>query len=126
MPAGIAHCSRLKDTRFHSKCSPCGLDESPPGDDLRNVANSAIATATAGYQRDSWLILLGNESPSLQGCLVVVGALLRPDRQFHFCLRHSLVGNQAQQMRNAVQPRPLLVVRTYDVPWRVLRVGGFQ
>ena len=37
-----------------------------------------------------------------------------------FVLRHLLVRDQAQEMRDAVQARPLLVVRADDVPGRIL------
>src|SRR4030095_3304251 len=71
-------------------------------------------------------VLLGHEVSALQGGLVVVLALVFALEQFHFFPLHLLVGNEAQEVRNTVEARPLFVIRTQDVPGRNLRIGGLQ
>jgi hypothetical protein len=58
------------------------------------------------------------EAPALQAGLIVVGSLLGPFGKLHFVSSHFLVLDKAQQMRDAVEPRPLLVVGSHDVPRR--------
>src|SRR5205807_1826214 len=56
------------------------------------------------------LVLLGHEVSPLQRGLVVVSALVFALEQFHFVPLYLLVGNELQEMRDAVKARPLLVV----------------
>ena len=47
-------------------------------------------------------------------------------RQGDVLLRHGLIGNLAEQMRDAVEPGALLVDRLNDPPRRVLRMGAIE
>src|SRR5262249_13732862 len=71
-------------------------------------------------------VLLGHEVSAFQAGLVVVGALVFALEQLYFLPLHLLVGNEAQKVRDTVEPRPLLVVRTQDVPGRSLGIGGLK
>src|SRR5512132_4543118 len=64
-------------------------------------------------------IFLRHELAFLQRCFVVVGTLHRSLRQLNLLARDLLVGNEVQDVREAVEPGALLVIRTEDVPVRV-------
>src|SRR5215475_6700478 len=64
------------------------------------------------------------EPPALEAGLIVIGSLLGPFGKFHLVSSHFLVLDKAQQMRDAVEPRPLLVVGSHDVPRRIVCVGS--
>src|SRR5262249_8394802 len=86
--------------------------------ELRSVtANRALTTLS---------IFLRYEPSILERRLVIVGALLRAVGQFHFFSRSFFVRNETQQVRDAIEPRPLLVVGPHDVPWRGLCVRGIE
>ena len=56
------------------------------------------------------LILLRHEVSAFQAGLVVVLALVFALEQFHFFPLYLLVRNEAQEVRDTVEARPLLVV----------------
>src|SRR5262245_33017303 len=69
---------------------------------------------------------LGHEIPALQRNLVIEFSVVRPLRQLDLRRRHFLVWDRAQDMRDAVEARPPLVVGAHDMPRRVLAVGRLQ
>lgn len=76
-----------------------------------------------------WLaasIFLGDEPPVLQGGLVVVSMFVRAPGQFDQRTRNPLVGDQRQNVRDAVEACPPLVVGAYDMPGRILGVGRIE
>src|SRR5262249_5172451 len=72
------------------------------------------------------LIALRDEAPALQRAVVVIGALHGALGQLDLLARRLLVGNDLEQLRDAVETRAPLVVGGQDVPRRLLRVGGLQ
>src|SRR4051794_32045364 len=72
------------------------------------------------------LILLRHEPAAAEWTLVVVRALHRTLREPDLLSGELFVRDEAQQLPDAVQPRPLLVVRPQDVPRRVLGVGRVE
>ena len=48
------------------------------------------------------LIFFGNEAPSLQSCLVIIGVVFWPIGQLHLFSGHLFVRNEAQEVRDAV------------------------
>src|SRR5262245_58696407 len=68
-------------------------------------------------------VLLGHEVAALQRFLVVVLALVRTRGQLDLIARHLFVRDQAQEVRDAVQPASALVVGPDDVPGARFRVG---
>src|SRR5262249_37635989 len=71
-------------------------------------------------------VLFRNKFPALQRCLVVVSVLVRTLRQFHFLRWTLFVGEQLQDVVNAIQPGPLLVVGAQDVPRRPGGIGSLE
>src|SRR4029434_3667919 len=69
-----------------------------------------------------WLVLRGNELPTLERRLVVVGVLLGSLGELHLLALYFLVGDQAEQVTDAVEARATLVVRGDDVPGSPFRV----
>jgi hypothetical protein len=61
-------------------------------------------------------VSLDDELHSSQGGLIVVASLVGTLGQPDPITRYALARNYLQQMRNAVQPRPALVVGADDVP----------
>src|SRR4051812_47193760 len=60
-------------------------------------------------------VLLRNESPLGDRLVIVVGVLLRAIRQLDLRRLQFLVGNGAEQMRDQVEARRLLVVGAHEV-----------
>src|SRR5438132_7249788 len=73
-----------------------------------------------------WLVFLRHKSSPLQCHLIVVFALAQSLGELDFVSVDFLVGNQTEQMGDAIETRPPLVIRRDDVPWCVLGIGGFQ
>src|SRR5215831_16793756 len=67
-----------------------------------------------------------HEPPAPQGRLVVIRVLGGALGHGHLVPGRLVVRDQTQEMRNAVQTRPALVVRAHDVPRRLGRVGHLQ
>src|SRR5262245_42055268 len=65
---------------------------------------------------------LRHEIPSVQSDLVVVLSFVRSFRKFDFWLLYLLERDRVQDMRYAVEPCSPFVIRTYDMPWRMLAV----
>ena len=65
-------------------------------------------------------ISFGDELSAFERCLVVVRAFFRTLGQLDLLSRDLLVGDQVQDVRNAVEAGALFVVRTQDVPRRPL------
>ena len=61
-------------------------------------------------------ILLRDEPPVRDRRNVVVGLFLGSLGQLDLFAGYLLVGNEAEKMRNEVQPRAALVIGTHDVP----------
>src|SRR6266511_1619197 len=96
-------------------CLPCSKRSNPT---LEFPLSSTVKTLIS--------VLLGHEVSPFQRGLIVVSALVFAFEQFHFLPLYLLVGNELQEMRDAVKTRPLLVVSTEAVPGRHLRIGGLQ
>src|SRR3954462_10030248 len=71
-------------------------------------------------------VALWHEVPAAQRRLIVVRALRRSFGQPDLLARQLLVRDQAQEVADAVQPRPLLVITPKDIPRRVLAVRGLK
>src|SRR5579885_1441597 len=74
----------------------------------------------------SWPVSLRDPAPSLHCLYVVIRSLHGALRHLDLGARHRLVGDEAQQMADAVEPRMLLGIRAHDVPGRPWRVGGVE
>ena len=61
-------------------------------------------------------IFFGDVIPSLQCGLIVIFPLVLPGRELDLLVRHRLIGNAAQKMRDEIKPGLLLVVGSDDVP----------
>src|SRR5262249_42698995 len=72
------------------------------------------------------LVLLGHESSALHRGLIIVSSFLGALRQFYLLPGRLAVRNQAQEVRDAVQTGPLLIVGWHDVPWRSLGISRLQ
>src|SRR4249919_2220734 len=72
------------------------------------------------------LVSRGNEPLAFESCLIVVGALLRALGKLHLLALYFLVGDQAEQVTDAVEARAPFVVRGDDVPRGKLRVRGLE
>src|SRR5262249_34597485 len=55
---------------------------------------------------------------------IVVGIVHYPVRQLRILLRPLFVGNETQQVPDAIEARAPLIVRANDIPWREVRVRG--
>src|SRR5262249_54457311 len=86
----------------------------------RSRGNSRTFAADSGSE------LFGDEPPSLERRLIVIRPLLGAFRQLQLLPLDLLVGNPAEQVRDAVETGALLVVRADEVPGRVLRVGRLE
>src|SRR5262249_3937065 len=73
-----------------------------------------------------WPILLRYAPSAFECGLIIVGALGGPLGQLHLLAMNPLVGNQAQDVCNAVEARPFLVIGVGNVPGSLLCVGCFQ
>src|SRR5437762_12778212 len=71
-------------------------------------------------------ILLRHKPTSAEWPLVVVRRLHRTLRESDFLPGELFVRDEAQQLSDAIEARPLLVIRTKDVPRRLLRVGRLE
>src|SRR5271166_4751431 len=69
---------------------------------------------------------LGNKVPSSQRSLVVVFVLVRSLRQFDLRPRGLFIGNDFENLGDAIEAPAPLVVRSDDMPGRVIDVGGLQ
>src|SRR5262245_133667 len=69
---------------------------------------------------------LWNEPSALERRPIVVGTLHRARGQLHLLARCFLVGDQAEQVTDAVETGAPLVIRGQDVPGGELRVGGLK
>src|SRR5215471_10090016 len=67
-----------------------------------------------------------HEPPAPQRRFVVILVLGGARRDCYLLPWHLIVRDQAQEMRNTVQACAALVVRAYDVPRRLGRIGDFQ
>src|SRR5690349_15421218 len=89
-------------------------------------ASEYLSVTMPPHLRLSPSIMLRNKPPLLERLLIVIRMFHRPRRQLHFRPRHLLVRNLLEQVPDAVQPRPLLVIAPQDVPWGVLAVGRLE
>src|SRR5207249_12169598 len=71
-------------------------------------------------------IFLGHKTPAGQGGRIIVGVLFGALGQFDFFLPYLLIGNDAQEMRDAVEACALLVVGSHNVPGRGVGIGGIE
>src|SRR6266480_6631114 len=62
----------------------------------------------------------------LYGRLVIVSAFFRALGEIDFTLRQRFVRDLTKQVRNAMEPCSLFVVRAQDIPGRELRICGLE
>src|SRR5262249_57596272 len=67
-----------------------------------------------------------DEISALQRRLIVIPAFAGSLRQLDLRAPNFLVGNRSQDVRDAIEPRPPLVVGPHDMPGRVLAVRRLQ
>ena len=70
------------------------------------------------------LINLGNEMFPLHWRLVVIALFVVARGQFDLFVWNLSIWDHAQKMGDAVEPRSLFVVRSNNMPWSMLAVGG--
>src|ERR1041384_1809965 len=71
-------------------------------------------------------VFLGYKLSSFERSLIIIRPLHRALGKLYLLALHFLVGNETQDVPNAVEPRPLLVIRTQDVPRRPFGVRGLE
>ena len=76
-----------------------------------------------GFQGPQPLKLFFDETPSPERCRVIILLLFVAFRQLGNLEGEFLVGEETQEMGDAVEACPSLVVRTDDVPVSKVRVG---
>src|SRR6185369_8347100 len=89
---------------------------------VHRLSSAAVIGAAPSFRS----VVLGYEAPAAERRLVVIRALATALGQADLGPRQLLVGDLLEQVPDAVQPRPLLVVAPQDVPRRVLAVGGLE
>src|SRR5690242_8445782 len=101
-------------------CSWSGASEDAAGSGLAKSGLAKSGLAKSG------LVSLLDPAPVLHGGDVVIGVLRRALRQLHLRPLDLLVGQQADQVADAVESRMLLRIGAHDVPRRPGRVRGVQ
>src|SRR6516165_1267626 len=76
------------------------------------------------FRRSS--VRFADEISALQRRLIVIPAFAGSLRQLDLRVRHFLVRNRPQDVRDAIEPRAPLVVGSNDIPWCVLAVRRLQ
>src|SRR3954454_12464778 len=79
-----------------------------------------------GCQPTNNSISLRYEPSAFQRGIIIVRSFFRAFRHLHFLPGGVLIMNEAQEMRDAVEACPLLVVGSYDVPRCFLNIGCLQ
>src|SRR5262249_36356343 len=109
-------------------------DSLPPSELVGNaeatLPRSAVSSrsqlgATAATRRGS-SVRFTDEISTVERRPIVIPALAGSLRQLHFRAPNFLVGNRSQDVRDAIEPRPPLVVGPHDVPRCVLAVRRLQ
>src|SRR5262249_42248732 len=71
-------------------------------------------------------VVLRHEVPPLERGLIVIRTLHRARGELHLLTWDLLVGDELEQVTDAVETRAPLVIRPHDVPAREVGVGGLQ
>ena len=85
-----------------------------------SILLAAFMYQECGGARGAQSVVLLDEPAARKRQLVVVGARRGPFGQLHLLPRHFLVRDRRQDVADAVEPSAALVVRSQDVPRRVL------
>src|SRR5262249_39652447 len=59
-----------------------------------------------------------------EACQIVVGIIHHAVGQLHPFTGQLFVGNLVEEVADAIEARPALVIGADNVPWRELRIGG--
>src|SRR5262249_5508000 len=122
--------------RRRSHRSPTIQPDSPPASELlvhveAKLARSAVSSGSeTGCNRlhafRGSSVRFTDAISARQRELIVIPAFAGSVRQLALRAPNFLVGNRSQDVRDAIEPRPPLVVGPHDMPWRVLAVRRLQ
>src|SRR4051794_16970742 len=113
--------------RRMQRCSRCSseMGSAPAERRTRRWFRWSLGLALRARQRRT-ISRFPYEILAFQSGLIIVGALLRAARQLNLLLSHLLVWKGFQDVRDAIEAPPSLVISANDEPWRMLGIGHLQ